>query len=438
MKKVLFFICLLYPIFGYAQPPMPLAHDEAKTLNLAKGVDIDIPKGFHAIKNSIYWHPPVRGNYYLEGKIMEECFATADSTCLIAHPEVTSTISKQGKGKKYFMDVFNSTYKSSMVVTADENLKRHGINKVQSDSIGFDVLVDQYSNLATSPVSNKFLMNAIKNNAEKITLLVGDDAKNIMNADTIAYTSLSTPMPYDFFWNRKPQYAYCTYIMASKKGYPAIEILIYMNEKGKEHEADYIKTALESERFVEGWKGFYVPPYKEYGLGRGISDDLIGTWVYEDAAIRFELWIAGEATYNNLSRSLVGCYRLTVDGELISDFAFTKDSIPDKVDSSFPKGYCVFINGAEMLYHDAVTGLGDYRGFSLEYDLKDPTTMTLELGNEFLSFRRSYQCSRQLTKWPQGPRNKWKKSVRELWEKYNVYKPKGSTLPYFMTLKKIK
>lgn len=173
-----------------------------------------------------------------------------------------------------------------------------------------------------------------------------------------------------------------------------------------------------------------------YALGKGISDDLIGTWVYEDESVRFELWIAGEATYDDNFRSLVGCYRLTVDKKLVSDFAFTKDSIPDRVGSSFPKGYCVFINGAQMLYHDAITGLGDYRGFSLEYDLKDPTTMTLELGNEFLAFRRAYQCSREQAKWPQGPRNKWNKKTRQLWEQYNVYKPKGSTLPYFMTLKK--
>lgn len=254
MRKLILFISLLYPIFGYTQPTLPLANDEAKTLSLAKGVDLDIPKGFHAINTVTFWQSPTFSEDELGiVRIMETNFASADSSCIIAFPEVTSYDSTRNKGKEFFMDVFNSTYKPSRATKANEYIAKHGkIDYIQSDSISFDVLVDQYSNVAKAPVTNTYLKNAIKRNAEKITLLIGE--KDLMNADTIAYTALNSSKPYHVFIDKdliNICYPFCTYIVAMKKGYAPVEIFIYMNDKSIKQKDDYIKTALRCIRLCE-------------------------------------------------------------------------------------------------------------------------------------------------------------------------------------------
>lgn len=244
MKALILAICLLCSLSIYAQPAQNQSAD--KTSNTLKR---QVPNGFHRLEVLTMWNSPMSTTELGLAKLMVETIATADSSCVIGCSEPL-----KNTGQRLFMDVFNSTYKPSRAVKVSEYIRKHGkIDYRQSDSISFDVLVDQYSNMAKSPVTNTYLQRAIKNRAEKVTLLIGNDAKAAMNADTIAYTALNAEKPYPVFIDKdliNICYPFCTYIMAMKKGFLPIEIFIYMNDKSIKHKDEYIKAALSSIKFL--------------------------------------------------------------------------------------------------------------------------------------------------------------------------------------------
>lgn len=153
------------------------------------------PGGFADLNTSTYWSPCGKNSSTLSYNFI---FKSKDADCMIMYPEI---------GLTYFPKDKIKVLNAGRLIYGDLGC------------IGKDGILRE---------------NATHEFEERVTILSGDHAKKLFNADSVYVCAIPLEQPY------QGKYPYCTGVYVSKQNRPAMYFKCFFTERGKQKEDEYL------------------------------------------------------------------------------------------------------------------------------------------------------------------------------------------------------